>query len=708
MIDFKLTQSFFNPSSIAIIGASSNEKKTGSRIQRYLVSHGYKGKIFPVNPNRDNIFGLKCYPNLKKIKEEIDHIFIALDGDKIIEAINDAISLNVKCATILSGGFSESGSEGTDLENKILDIANKGNIRILGPNSIGIINISDSVVLSANAMLELPNLKKGGLSVISQSGSLIGALLAHGASRGIGFSKLISVGNESDLSVGEIGKMLVDDVDTDTIILFLETLRNSSEVAEMAHLAHKSGKAIITYKLGKSDLGKELAKSHTGAIAGSDEAFNAFIKYNGISRVEIFETLIEVPNLFKNKAIAKGKRIGIATTTGGGGAMVVESISSSDIEVINPGPSMSTLMKKYNIPYNDNKLVDLTIAGAKPEVVNDVIKEFMDNENCDLVVMVVGSSAKFRPDQAVDPLLKWANNSKPLLVYIAPDAPEALKLLNKNGIASFRTPESCAEGIKAYLNNKAPKIIDNNYDNINLDKIKTILKSVKYKNLTEFEALKVFNIMGINTVRSKIVSNILKPRELTTEFGFPLVMKILSSQIQHKTDTGGVELNITSGADLKIRHKKLCKVFDELEVKNSDREFLLQKMETGITEIILGYRVDELVGPIVVIGSGGVLSEIYDDKSVRIAPVNFKEAKEMINEVKSLVTITGYRGLPKADINILAKAVVDMSQLASIKDIKEAEINPILIKEGKEGVIAVDGLITLFWIVILFIKTIKN
>ena len=696
MIDFKLTQSFFNPSSIAIIGASSNEKKTGSRIQRYLVSHGYKGRIFPVNPNRDNIFGLRCYPNLKKINEKIDHIFIALDGDKIIEAINDAVSINVKCATILSGGFSESGSEGLDLEKKILDIANRGNIRVLGPNSIGIINISDSVILSANAMLELPNLKKGGLSVISQSGSLIGALLAHGASRGIGFSKLISVGNESDLSVGEIGKMLVDDVDTDTIILFLETLRNSSEVAEMAHLAHKSGKAIITYKLGKSDLGKELAKSHTGAIAGSDEAFNAFIKYNGMSRVQIFETLIEVPNLFKNKVIAKGKRIGIATTTGGGGAMVVESISSSDIEVINPGPSMSKLMKQYNIPYNDNKLVDLTIAGAKPEIVNDVIKEFMENKNCDLVVMVVGSSAKFRPDQAIEPLLKWAKNSKPLVVYVAPDAPEALQLLNENGIASFRTPESCAEGIKAYLNNKSPKIIDNNYEQINFNKIKTILKSVKYKNLTEFEALKVFDIMGIKTVRSKIFSNILKSRELTMEFGFPLVMKILSSQIQHKTDTGGVELNITSEADFKNRHKKLCKVFDKLEVKNPDREFLLQKMETGISEIILGYRVDELVGPIVVIGSGGVLSEIYDDKSVRIAPVDFKEAKKMINEVKSLVTITGYRGLPRADINILAKAIVDMSQLASIKAIKEAEINPVLIKEGQEGIVAVDGLITLY------------
>ena len=696
MIDIKLTKSFLNPSSIAIIGASSNEKKTGSRIQRFLIAHGYKGKIFPVNPNRDNIFGLRCYPDLKTINEKIDHIFIALDGNKIIEAIKEAVSLNVKCATILSGGFSESGLEGAGLENKILDIAKKGNLRVLGPNSIGIINISDSVVLSANAMLELPNLKKGGLSVISQSGSLIGALLAHGNTRGIGFSKLISVGNESDLSVGEIGKMLVDDDNTDTIILFLETLRNSNQVAEMARLAHKSGKAVIAYKLGKSDLGQELAKSHTGAIAGSDESFNAFIKYNGISRIEIFETLIEVPNLFKNKAIAKGKRIGIATTTGGGGAMVVESISSSDIEVIDPGPSMSKLMKKYNIPYNNNKLVDLTIAGAKPEVVNEVIKVFMDNKNCDLVIMVVGSSAKFRPDQAVDPLIKWANNSKPLAVYIAPDAPEALELLNKNGIASFRTPESCAEGVKAYLNNKTPETVDSNYDDLKYVKIKNILKSVKNKNLTEFESLKIFKSIGINTVKSQIISKVTNIKEISHIVEFPLVLKILSSQIHHKTDTGGVELKITSEEDLRIRHKKLCKVFDKLEVRNADQKFLLQKMETGITEIILGYRVDELVGPIVVVGSGGVLSEIYDDKSVRIAPVDLKEAKNMINEVKSLITITGYRGLPKADINILAKAIVDMSQLASIKEIKEAEINPILIKEGKEGVVAVDGLITLY------------
>jgi len=693
MIDNNFNQSFFNPRSVAIVGASSNAQKTGARVQRFLVSHGYKGKIYPVNPHREEIFGLKCYPKLTKIHKQIDHVFIAVDGNKIIDAVRDAVSMNIKCATILSGGFSESGSEGLNLEKQILHIAREGNLRVLGPNSIGIINISDSVVLSANAMLDLPNLKKGGLSVISQSGSLIGALLAHGHSRGIGFSKLFSVGNESDLTVGEIGKMLIDDNDTHTIILFLETLRNSVEVSEMARLAYASGKSVITYKLGKSDLGKELAKSHTGAIAGSDEAFNAFVKYNGIKRVEIFESLIEIPNLFKNKILPVGKRIAIVTTTGGGGAMVVESLSGTDIEVIDPSSLISKLIEKHNINLNQNKVVDLTIAGTKPEVVSDAIKYFMDNNNCDLVVMVVGSSAKFRPDQAVEPLIKFGKYEKPLAVYIAPDAPEALKLLHQHDIACFRTPESCAEGIRAYLNAKAPKInIEKNY---NFKGVSDKLKGYPHKNLSEKNSLEIFKEIGINTVHFEIFSNEEQAKHFASILGFPVAIKILSNDFLHKTEIGGVELNINSMESLISSYQKLSKISNDLNIKENEKKFLMQKMEKGLTEIILGYRIDELVGPIVMIGSGGVMSEIFDDKSIRIAPVEMSDAMEMIKEVKSLISVQGFRGLPKGDMKVLAQAIVQISQLASVREIKDAEINPIIIKEGQEGLVAVDGLITL-------------
>jgi len=693
MIDSNFNQSFFNPRSVAIVGASSNSQKTGARVQRFLVLHGYKGKIYPVNPNREEIFGFKCYSKLINIPQKIDHVFIAVDGNKIIDAIKDAVSMNIKCATILSGGFSESGSEGLNLEKQVLHIARQGNLRILGPNSIGIINISDSVVLSANAMLDLPNLKKGGLSVISQSGSLIGALIAHGHSRGIGFSKLFSVGNESDLTVGEIGKMLIDDNDTHTIILFLETLRNSQEVSEMARLAYASGKSVITYKLGKSDLGKELAKSHTGAIAGSDEAFNAFVKYNGIKRVEIFESLIEIPNLFKNKILPVGKRIAIVTTTGGGGAMVVESLSGTDIEVIDPSSLISELIEIHNINLNQNKVVDLTIAGTKPEVVSDAIKYFMDDNNCDLVVMVVGSSAKFRPDQAVEPLIKFGKYKKPLAVYIAPDAPEALKLLHENDIACFRTPESCAEGIRAYLNTKAPK--NNIEKSYNFKGISNKLNGSPNKNLSEKNSLEIFKEVGINTVQLEIFANEEQAKHSASILGFPIAIKILSDKFLHKTEIGGVELNINSIDSLISSYKKLSSLSDKLKIEENEKQFLMQKMENGLAEIILGYRVDELVGPIVIVGSGGIMSEVYNDKSVRMAPVEFEDAMEMIEEVKSLIRIKGFRGLPKADIKLLAETIVKISQLANVKEIKEAEINPIIINEGQEGLVAVDGLITL-------------
>ena len=278
-------------------------------------------------------------------------------------------------------------------------------------------------------------------------------------------------------------------------------------------------------------------------------------------------------------------------------------------------------------------------------------------------------------------------------MYVAPDAPEALTLLHKNNIACFRTPESCAESVKAFLNTKnpvKPKILKNDLSNIS----KNLKKKIS-KNLSEEEALEIFKDIGIQIVDYKVSFNEKQVIEHSSQIGFPLAIKVLSNQILHKTETGGVELNIKNLEELKISFKKLSDVFQKLKINSSDKKFIIQKMEKGIAEIILGYRVDELVGPIVLLGSGGILSEIYNDKSIRMAPVDITEAKKMIKEVKSLVAITGYRELPTTDINIIANAVVNMSKFAFVKEIKEAEINPVIVKKGNEGIIAVDGIITL-------------
>lgn len=687
-----LADALFKPRRIALVGASANVAKATSRAQRYLLQHGYGGEIYPINPNRDEILGLTTYPSLSDAPQPIDHAFIMLGQEAVFQAVRDCVALDIPCATILAGGFAESGQAGRERQTKLLKIARAGGLRILGPNSIGMINVSDKTTLSANAMLDLPDLATGGLSMVSQSGSLIGAFLSHGAAHGTGFSKLISVGNEADLGVGEIADMLIDDPQTETIILFLETVRNHEMLAAMARRAFSAGKPVITYKLGRSDIGQELAVSHTGAIAGSDRAFDAFVRHHGLARVRNFEALIETPNMLKGSKPPKGNRVCIASTTGGGGAMVVDCLAETGIDIAAPGEAVAARLHAAGVPYHGSKLVDLTIAGASAETVNGVIGDLMDNSDCDAVVMVVGSSARFHPELAVQPLIRWANGPKPLAVYLAPDAQESLRLLGRAGIATFRTPEACAEGVHAFLNWRKPGI-DGMPEASGIAHARTLIDQAPGNVLGEAAALNIFDSLGLPVPGGILVSDGDSAVQAAEKLSYPVALKIQSDDIAHKTEAGGVFLNLGTAQEVKQAGKDILRNVSNMHPSAAIKGLLVQPMQTGIGEALLGYKRDPMVGPIVVLGSGGVLTEIFRDSAIRIAPVNRDQARAMVNEVRGLAPIRGYRGLPEGDVDALIDAIVNMSALAEIDSIQEAEVNPMMIRKKGHGIIAVDGLI---------------
>lgn len=687
-----LADALFKPRRIALVGASANYAKATSRAQRYLLQHGYGGEIYPINPNRDEILGLTSYPSLSDAPQPIDHAFIMLGQEAVFQAVRDCVTLGIPCATILAGGFAESGQAGRERQTKLLKIARAGGLRILGPNSIGMINVSDKITLSANAMLDLPDLTTGGVSVVSQSGSLIGALLSHGVAHGTGFSKLISVGNEADLGVGEIADMLIDDPKTRVIILFLETMRDHEMLAAMARRAFAAGKPVITYKLGRSDIGQELAVSHTGAIAGSDQAFDAYVRHHGIARVRNFEALIESPNLFKGSKPSNGNRVGIASTTGGGGAMVVDCLAETGIEIAAPGKAVSARLQAAGVPYDGSKLVDLTIAGASAETVNGVIGDLMDNPDCDAVVMVVGSSARFHPELAVEPLIRWANGPKPLAVYLAPDSQESLRLLGRAGIATFRTPEACAEGVHAFLNWRKP-CLDGICEADRVARARALVNHAPGNVLGEAAALNIFDSLGLPVPGGISVSDADSAVQAAEKLSYPVVLKIQSDDIAHKTEVGGVFLNLCTAQDVRKACEDILRNVTEMHPNAAIKGLLVQPMQTGIGEALLGYKRDPMVGPIVVLGSGGVLAEIFRDSAIRLAPVTRNQARAMVNEVRGLAPIRGYRGLPEGDVDALVDAIVNMSALAEIDSIHEAEVNPVLIRKKGHGVIAVDGLI---------------
>lgn len=690
-----LFTALFEPRRIALIGASADEKKTTSRPQRFLKKHGFRGEILPVNPGRSEILGEKAYKSLDAIEGKIDHAYILLNGKDAVAALEACGRRGVTVASILAGGFADGGAAGASMQDELSRIVRETGIRLVGPNSIGTVSTDPAVALTANAAFAIDTLRAGNWALVSQSGSLIGALLSRADARGIGFSRLISVGNEVDLAVGEIADLLVDDSKTKAIVLFMETLRDGDRLARAARRARAAGKPMVAYKLGRSDVGQELAKSHTGAIAGSDATFDAFCRRHGIARVSMFESLVDVPALLVDRPPAKGRRVAVATTTGGGAAMVVDNMAMAGLDIVGPPRALVDWLKPLGIAAGEGKLVDLTLAGAKPEIVSGTIERLLADRDNDAVIFVVGSSAQFNPELAVEPLLRFARSEKPFAVSLTPAAEKSLALLTVAGVPAFRHPESCAEAMTLCLLNPTlragPKLEAPSRAAVEA------LETGRKSGFDERRAAALFAALGVPTAKALAVPDARRVASAVDEIGGPVALKILSFDIAHKTEAGGVALGLPNGPSAAMAAREIEKRVKAQAPAARLDGFLVQKMERGLAEVILGFRRDPLVGPTVTVGLGGVLAEIYKDAATRIAPVDEAEALEMIGEVKGLATIRGYRNLPKGDVAALAKAIAAFSTLAhsGFGAVSEAEINPLLVKRDGEGVAAVDGLVVL-------------
>jgi acyl-CoA synthetase (NDP forming) len=531
-------------------------------------------------------------------------------------------------------------------------------------------------------------LSRGGASVVSQSGTIIGTLLSRGAARGLGFAKLVSVGNEADLGVGELVDLLADDPDTRVILLFLETIRDAERLARAAARAYAAGKPIVAYKLGRSALGEALARSHTGALAGSDAAVDAYFRRAGLVRVDMLETLIEIAPLVSGRSppppLAHAPRVAVVTTTGGGAASVVDRLGTLGIETLTPDAAFIAAMRAQGIAVKAAPIIDLTLA-ATSDKYRAVLEALLAHPGCDAVLAVVGSSAQFHPELAVKPIVSIARSAKPLAVFLAPHAEASLRLLAEAGVPAFRTPEACADALAAYFSWRAPRTA-------------AAVPAIAWPEvlpaggaLDEAQALTAFAALGVPTVSWAIS----RAPEYVHALAYPVAAKVLSADILHKTEAGGVALNLANRAAFEARVPQMLEAVRAAAPGARIEGILVQRMTEGLAEAIVGYRHDALIGPVVMVGMGGRLAEIYRDTSVRCAPVDEAEALEMIAEVKGLVLVRGYRGLPRGDVAALARALSAVSRLALIEGqpVMEAEINPLMVRA--DGVVAVDALMLL-------------
>jgi acetate---CoA ligase (ADP-forming) len=743
-----LRQALLAPRSLAIVGQSNDAGKTAGRPLKYLRQAGYAGRLYPINPARDTVLGERAWPSLAALPEVPEHVYVVAPTGPSVEAVAEAGRLGVKVATLLADGFAEAGSQGDTRIAKLRAICAETGIRVVGPSSLGVVDLRAKALITANAAFDEAELPAGRIFAASHSGSMIGALLSRGKARSIGFAGLISVGNEVDLSLGEICALTLDDPDIDGYMLFLETMRNTAALRRFAVAAAERGKPILAYKLGRSAAARELAVTHTGALAGEDDIADAFLAACGIARADTLDGLIEGLPLLQRVPVANTTRrmaVGVVTTTGGGATTAIDPLATRGITIAPPSTDTLARLKAVGIDIKPARLVDLTLTGTRYDVMKAALDVLTTAPEFDLILCVVGSSARFYPELAVRPIVDSAGAGKPIAAYLVPEAPQALAMLSRAGVPNFRTPEACADAIAAALRRRVPMALP--YHNAIRDRIASAATSSatssplplagegqgagqqapnspsspspplpRERGREQAEAAAAVvpsngsqEHRGAHLIDELAAYDLLKQRglpcapslaldaDLTTPpalpFGYPVVAKALLANLAHKSDAGGVVLNIADGAAVVAACQRIRA--NVATRGHSITRVLVQPMIIGVGEVLIGYRVDPDVGALIMVAMGGIFTEIYRDRSLRLAPVDLAAAHEMIAEVRGLATLKGFRGKPAGDLDALAQAIVALSRLAEDPSVLDAEINPLIVCAAGDGVVAVDAVMRL-------------
>ena len=688
------------PRSVAIIGASADPTKTAGRPVAYLQKHGYGGQILPVNPKADRIGDLPCYVDIASLPVVPDVGIVLLGAERAHLAVRDLAARGTAAAIVLASGYTETGEEGARRQRQLIEAA--GSMRILGPNTIGLVNLTDKIVLSATGALEMDHFPVGGIGVVSQSGGILGSLLSRASARGIGLSKLISTSNEVDLELADFIDHLADDEATKVIALYVETVRNPQKFRAAALKAARAGKPVVAFKIGRSEAGAAAAASHTGAMAGADRMYVALFRQTGVIRAQSFSDLLDIPVALATGRTLRGNRVAILTSTGGAGTLVSDDLGLHGFDTPAPDAATAEALRALQTGSEavlDRNPIDVTLAGLRPDLLRGAIKALLASPSYDALTIIVGSSSLAQPELmagAIQDCLPLTD--KPVMAYVSPHAPEVGALLTQRGVPAFAAAESCTAALGAMLatsrfvapteqQQAAPQVAVDDFAPGSLD---------------EAQAKQLFARFGVPCAGEVIVSSPAEAEAAARKLGGRVVLKILSSQITHKSDVGGVAVGLTAESV----GSRLTQMAADVETQAGFRpqRYLVQEMVGGGTELILGMHRDPL-GTAILLGMGGVTAELFKDTTMRLLPADANglgtlsraEALSMAKDLKTWPLLDGFRGRPKADVDALVDAIVAFSRMAAqLGDrLVEAEINPVFVLPQGQGVRAADGVVVL-------------
>ena len=685
----------FKPDSVAVIGASNSVGKVGYIIVNNIISDGFEGKIYPINPKSDEIQGLKAYKNIQDVPEKVDLAIISIPAPFVNQAIEECGEAGVGNIVVITAGFKEIGEEGAKLEAKMTELAEKYDINLIGPNSLGTTDSHTPLNSSFSQMMP----PKGNIAFISQSGAMMVAIIDWSVTSGIGFSKVISLGNKAGVSDIDLMKYLAEDDETAVIICYLESISDDDDfINSMRETAAK--KPIIILKSGSSSAGAAAASSHTGALAGSDVAFDTAFRQAGILRAETMADLFDLGLGFSKAPLPSGDKVAIITNAGGGGVVTVDAMEKFGLQLVKFDEETTAKLEEA-IPDEGSAKNPIDVLGDAPvERYEKTLDIVLEDENVDSLIVMICPTASADPDGIAQEILKAGERfDKPIIVVNmgGPSFEAANEALRENNIPTYVFPETAVKVLEAMT--RYASAIEKEYtpcdeiDDVDKDAVSEIFEKVKSEGrdtLLGSEAYSVAKAYGISAAPIILAKTAEEAGKFAEDMEFPVVLKIASDKILHKSDIGGVKVGIESKEEAEA-------VFDEIiaNAKKAHPDIVpdgveVQKMMDSGEEVIVGMIKDKQFGPMIAFGMGGIYVNLIEDVAFNLAKgMTYEEIDEQIENTKAAKLLHGYRGEAPRDIDEVKNAIKRIAKLTlDFPEITELDINPIFVYE--EGSSALD------------------
>ncbi len=694
----EILDKIMKPKSIAVIGASTKPKTIGSEIMQRLRDYKFNGNIYPVNPKGGIIEGFQAYTSIEEVPGEVDLAVIVVNAKFVLDTIDQCHKKGIKGICIITAGFKETGKEGAELEKQLLEKVKEYGMRCVGPNCLGVLNTNPEVRMDATFAESLP--VRGDIGFVSQSGALGGGILNILKDLNIGFAQFVSIGNQADINAETMLEYWEHDDDVKQILLYMESIQNPANFRKLASRITKK-KPILALKSGRSAAGASAASSHTGSLAGADKAAAALLKQSGVIREFSLKNLFANAKAFSNCPIPQGNRVAIITNSGGPGIMATDAICESGMQMAKITDETKAKLRSFLPSAASVKNPIDMIASAPIEHYIQTLETVIADENVDMIMVIYLPFLGLKDIDVAQALIeiKARNPQKPIVGVFMTTSDFFTKISNMEvNMPFYMYAEEAAEALsrldeqRQWMAKPQGKIPC--YD-VDREKAAAIIKqSIREgrAQLTTRESIDVLDAYGIRVCKSGFATNIDEVVNVGNAIGYPVVMKMTSKTTSHKTDVGGVRVNIQSEEQLRNEYNDLIAKLTEKGLIDGLEGVIIQEMVKGNREMVCGIATDPQYGPMMMFGLGGVFVEVMKDVTFRIAPLTDVDADEMIKSVKAYKLLEGARGTTPAKMEQIQETLLRLSQLVTdFKFIDELDINPLLISEKTGEGIAVDG-----------------